>query len=245
MMTGKDDDAPNIREDSFLAELVPQAVEHLAEQHAEDYDAEGGQSRFQAWLAGHTERSVSAAPGEVQKRLSSAPGEVQNRRRIVVDIILLLIKNGRILLRERADTGCGDGAYEPPVGQLADRETIVETAVRVASAEAGIVISAKNVSLAHVMHDVSSGRITFLLKVSRWPGEHTSPGARWFPVGNLPTNMPDRAGVALRNYAVGKRFSTYPEFGSADVGQPSLWNAAGALDQDVDRIEQLAADLIR
>lgn len=64
MMTGKDDDAASIREDSFLAELVPQAAEHLAGQHAGDYDAEDGRARFQSWLAGHTERPVSPAPGE-------------------------------------------------------------------------------------------------------------------------------------------------------------------------------------
>ena len=62
--------------------------------------------------------------------------EVQHRRRVIVDVILLLMRNGRILLRERANTGYGDGAYEPPTGQLADRETIVETAIRVASADA-------------------------------------------------------------------------------------------------------------
>src|SRR5690242_262226 len=85
--------------------------------------------------------------------------EVQHRRRVVVDVILLLMRNGRILLRERANTGYGDGAYEPPTGQLADRETIVETAIRVASAEAGIAIRAENVALAHVMHDVSGSEI--------------------------------------------------------------------------------------
>ena len=166
--------------------------------------------------------------------------EVQHRRRVVVDVILLLMKNGRILLRERANTGYGDGAYEPPTGQLADRETIVETAIRVA-AEAGIAIRAENVSLAHVMHDVSgSGRIAFFLTVSGWQGErgvqgergalgerggqggHAAPGARWFPVGNLPTNMLDRSRVALRNYAEGMRFSTYPAFGPAGTGGPNM-----------------------
>ncbi len=161
--------------------------------------------------------------------------EVQHRRRVVVDVILLLMRNGRILLRERANTGYGDGAYEPPTGQLADRETIVETAIRVAADEAGIVIRAENVSLAHVMHDVSgSGRIAFFLTVSGWHGERTEhlehlehtepapPGARWFPVGKLPTNMLDRSRVALRNYAEGMRFSTYPAFGPVGTGGPAL-----------------------
>ena len=151
--------------------------------------------------------------------------EVQHRRMVIVDVILLLMRNGRILLRERANTGYGDGAYEPPTGELADRETIVETAIRVAAAEAGIAIQAENVSLAHVMHDVSgSGRIAFFLTVSGWQGEYTSPDACWFGVGNLPTNMLDRSRVALRNYAEGMRFSTYPAFGLAG---PALLPASG------------------
>src|SRR6516162_11842216 len=77
--------------------------------------------------------------------------DVSPRRRVVVDVILLLVRNGRVLLRERANTGYGDGAYEPPSGELADRETIVETAIRAAADEAGIVIRAENVSLGHVM----------------------------------------------------------------------------------------------
>ena len=161
--------------------------------------------------------------GEVAFAVDASQG-----RRVVVDVILLLVSNGRILLRERANTGYGDGAYEPPTGQLADRETIVETAVRVASAEAGVVISAGNVSLAHVMQDVSgSGRIAFFLTVSGLEGEYTSPDACWFNLDQLPTNMLDRSRVALRNYAEGMRFSTYPAFGpAAGIGGSGLLAAA-------------------
>ena len=148
---------------------------------------------------------------------TSIAADVTHRRRVVVDVILVLARNGRILLRERANTGYGDGAYEPPSGQLADRETIVETAIRVAG-EAGIAIGAENMSLAHVMHDVSgSGRIAFFLSVSGWTGQPALADVRWFPVGDLPTNMLDWARVALRNYADGMRFSTYPAFAPAVV----------------------------
>jgi ADP-ribose pyrophosphatase YjhB (NUDIX family) len=162
-------------------------------------------------------------------RASEVAFDIHQRRRVVVDVILLLVRNGRILLRERANTGYGDGAYEPPTGQLADRETIVETAVRVASAEAGVMISAGNVSLAHVMQDVSgSGRIAFFLTVSGWAGECISPDVRWFDLDQLPTNMLDRSRVALRNYADGMRFSTYPAFGPAGLGESELLGAASA-----------------
>jgi 8-oxo-dGTP diphosphatase len=159
--------------------------------------------------------------------------DTSQRRRVVVDVILLLVRNGRILLRERANTGYGDGAYEPPTGQLAERETIVETAVRVAAAEAGVMISAGAVSLAHVMQDVSGhGRIAFFLAVSGWKGEYTSPDASWFDLDNLPTNMLDRSRVALRNYAEGMRFSTYPAFGPARPGADALLGATSAPWQD-------------
>jgi DNA-binding MarR family transcriptional regulator/ADP-ribose pyrophosphatase YjhB (NUDIX family) len=133
------------------------------------------------------------------------------RRRVVVDVYLLLSRDGRILLSQRANTGYGDGAYEPPSGQLAERETIVETAIRIA-AGLGILIAAKQVTLAHVMHDVSGGgRIAFFLDASAWDGEPAA-DLRWFPFRELPTNMLDRARVALRDYSDGMRFSTYPAF---------------------------------
>jgi 8-oxo-dGTP diphosphatase len=158
---------------------------------------------------------------------TSIAAGVSPRRRVVVDVILLLTSHGRVMLRERANTGYGDGAYEPPSGELADRETIVETAIRVASA-AGIVISAENVSLAHVMHDVSgSGRIAFFLSVSGWAGQPTPPDAGWFPLADLPTNMLDRARVALRNYADGMHFSTYPAFALAGTGEADGFHVVG------------------
>jgi 8-oxo-dGTP diphosphatase len=161
--------------------------------------------RGEAIIMGRTGSTMTAA-------------DTSRRRRVEVDVILLLTRNGRILLRERANTGYGDGAYEPPSGQLAERETIVETAIRVASA-AGIAITAEHVSLAHVMHDVSgSGRIAFFLSASGWAGQPTSSDVRWFPVADLPTNMLDRARVALRNYADGMRFSTYPAFRPSGIG---------------------------
>jgi hypothetical protein len=58
-MTEKNDDAASVREDSFLARLVPQVAERLAEQHVENFDAEAGLARFQTWLDAHTKKPVS------------------------------------------------------------------------------------------------------------------------------------------------------------------------------------------
>jgi ADP-ribose pyrophosphatase YjhB (NUDIX family) len=143
---------------------------------------------------------------------------------LIVDIHLLLVSNGDLLLGRRANTGYGDGAYEPPSGRLAERETLVEAAVRVAAAQVGIALDPARMSLAHVLHDVSgAGRMAFFLTADGWPDE-ASPmppvqAARsysdfgWYPLTDLPANMIDRARVAVRNYAAGARFSTYPAFG--------------------------------
>jgi 8-oxo-dGTP diphosphatase len=143
---------------------------------------------------------------------------------LIVDVHLLLLSDGELLLGRRANTGYGDGAYEPPSGRLAERETLVEAAVRVAAAQVGIEIDPVQVSLAHVLHDVSGqGRMAFFLTADGWAGEAgavlKNPATRsysdfgWFPLTELPANMIDRARVAVRNFAAGARFSTYPAFG--------------------------------
>jgi 8-oxo-dGTP diphosphatase len=143
---------------------------------------------------------------------------------LIVDIHLLLVSGGDLLLGRRANTGYGDGAYEPPCGRLAERETLAEAAVRVAAAQMGVALEASDVTLAHVLHDVSgAGRMAFFLTADGWAAEACpvppATGSRsycdfgWYPLTDLPANMIDRARVAVRNYAAGARFSTYPAFG--------------------------------
>ena len=145
---------------------------------------------------------------------------------LIVDVHLLLVHNGDLLLGRRANTGYGDGAYEPPSGRLAERETLVEAAVRVAAAQVGIALDPAGVTLAHVLHDVSgAGRMAFfltedldLLTAGGWTAGVAGPASSysdfgWYPLTDLPANMIDRARVAVRNYASGARFSTYPAFG--------------------------------
>lgn len=145
----------------------------------------------------------------------TSPG--RHHFQLIVDVHLLLLREERVLLGRRANTGYGDGAYEPPSGRLDERETIVEAAVRVA-AEAGIALDPARVTLAHVMHDVSgSGRIAFFLTAETWggPAADAADGYSdlgWFPLDALPANMMARARAALRNIAAGASFSTYPDF---------------------------------
>jgi 8-oxo-dGTP diphosphatase len=157
------------------------------------------------------------------KTLTKTPGDHVTRHsrhiQLIVDVHLLLLRDGQVLLGRRANTGYGDGAYEPPSSRLDERETIVEAAIRVAAAQTGIKLDPARVSLAHVMHDVSgAGRIAFFLTADDWEGPVGGAAASysdldWFPLAALPANMIDRARVAVRNFAAGAPFSTYPAFG--------------------------------
>jgi 8-oxo-dGTP diphosphatase len=145
-------------------------------------------------------------------------GRARQHYQASVDVHVLLMRDGRVLLGRRSNTGYGDGAYEPPSSRLDERETVVEAAIRVARAQAGIALSPAHVTLAHVMHDVSgAGRIAFFLTADGWDGEPGGSCASysdlaWFGPDDLPANMIDRARVAVRNYAAGIGFSTYPAF---------------------------------
>ena len=155
---------------------------------------------------------------------------------LIVDVHLLLLSDGDLLLGRRANTGYGDGAYEPPSDRLAERETLVEAAVRVAGTQVGIELDAGRVSLAHVMHDVSGhGRMAFFLTADGWErpsdidatarlagtGSYSDFG--WYPLTELPANMIDRARVAVRNYAAGAASPpTRPSACSAAAHRPAI-----------------------
>src|SRR6201987_687647 len=88
-------------------------------------------------------RMASRAGHRVMTRTLTQPLAADAARhsrhfQLIVDVHLLLLNQGEVLLGRRANTGYGDGAYEPPSGRLAERETLGEAAVRVAAAPIGI-----------------------------------------------------------------------------------------------------------
>lgn len=71
-MTGKNDDAAHAREDSFLAEPIPQVTEHLAERHAGNFDAEADQAHLETRLAADTKDPAAPAEGRADARYARA-----------------------------------------------------------------------------------------------------------------------------------------------------------------------------
>lgn len=115
---------------------------------------------------------------------------------------LVLIKNNKILLLRRYNTGYHDGDYSMVAGHLDGGESFREGMVRETKEEAGIILNSKDLEVVHVMHrqedftDVGKReRVDIFIKPNKWDGElknlepEKCDDIGWFPLDNLPKNM--------------------------------------------------------
>lgn len=143
--------------------------------------------------------------------------EVKKKRlKLVVDVHLFLVKEGRILLLLRKNTGYADGKYHVPAGHLEAGETVIDALIREAEEEVGVRMKPEDVRLAHVMHNKDGGgRMGWFFEVRRWerevenrePEKHGEIG--WFEFGDLPEEMVDYAREAIKCYRKGEVFSEF------------------------------------
>lgn len=130
---------------------------------------------------------------------------------------LFLIKDNKILLLRRANTGYEDGNYSVPAGHLDGNETVTQAMAREAFEEAGVIINPKDFTVMHVMHRQSKEeRIDFFLTTSEWKGEpeiketDKCDDLSWFTLDSLPENVIPYVRFAIENY---KNNVLYSEFG--------------------------------
>lgn len=69
---------------------------------------------------------------------------------------LILIKDNKILLLRRANTGFKDGFYSMVAGHVDPGETFTDCIIREAQEEAGITLTIQDISVMHMMHRKSS-----------------------------------------------------------------------------------------
>lgn len=111
---------------------------------------------------------------------------------------LFLVKDGKILLLRRFNTGYEDGKYSVVAGHIDENETAKRTMIREAKEEAGIDISAEDLQVAHVMHRKGKApgneRIDFFFTAKQWTGElrnmepEKCDDLSWFELDKLPDN---------------------------------------------------------
>jgi len=137
---------------------------------------------------------------------------------IVPEASLLLIREGKVFLLRRANTGYEDGKYCFPAGHKEKGETPMQTAIREAKEEVGIEVSPKHLTMIHVMYrncGADGERPAFFFHASEWIGEpknmepEKADDAKWFLLSELPEMMPYMCEM-LERY---KRGKVYSEFG--------------------------------
>lgn len=129
------------------------------------------------------------------------------RFKLIVAVHLFIIKDNKILLLRRFNTGYEDGNYSVVAGHIDGNETIKNACIREANEEANITIKEDDLNVVHVMHRKSNDeRIDFFVECKIWSGEITNNEPNkcndlsFFDLNNLPTNIIPYVKFAIENY---------------------------------------------
>ena len=122
---------------------------------------------------------------------------VKERFKIIPSVYLVLIKNNKILLSRRYNTGYFDNNYSFPAGHLDGEETLKQAMAREAKEEIGIVLDSADLELIHIMNRQipDNERVDFFFTVKKWQGEpkimesEKCDDLNWFELNNLPQNI--------------------------------------------------------
>ena len=109
---------------------------------------------------------------------------------------LILVKDNKILLLRRFNTGYEDGKYSMVAGHLDGNETFIQSIIREAQEEAGITIKSEDLDVVHVMHRKvpTHERVDAFVRARAWEGEprikepDKCDDMQWFELDKLPEN---------------------------------------------------------
>jgi 8-oxo-dGTP diphosphatase len=139
----------------------------------------------------------------------------------IQEVSMILLRDGKVCLLRRANTGYEDGKYCFPAGHKEPGESPIAGAVREAFEEIGITVDPARVKHAHTMHrhchdhTPMHERVAYFFTVDAWEGEPTNAELAkcdhlgWFDFDALPEMMPYMK-AALGHIRAG---TSYSEFG--------------------------------
>jgi ADP-ribose pyrophosphatase YjhB (NUDIX family) len=139
-----------------------------------------------------------------------------NRFTLHAAVYLILVKEGKILLLRRYNTGWQDGNYTLLAGHVDGNESIAETMSREALEEAGIDIKPADLNVVHTMHQIGDREyIDFYLVARQWQGNpkimepDKCDDMQWFKQDQLPASILPTLKQALQCYLNKETFSEF------------------------------------
>lgn len=121
----------------------------------------------------------------------------KDRHKVIPASYLVLMREDKVLLLRRFNTGYEDGKYSLPAGHVDAGETFTEALRREVSEEVGVALRQEDVRVAHIMHRKSidgSERVDTFFITEKWEGEirnmepHKCDELSWHALENLPEN---------------------------------------------------------
>jgi ADP-ribose pyrophosphatase YjhB (NUDIX family) len=126
---------------------------------------------------------------------------------------MFFLREEKILLIRRFQTGYMDGHYSVPAGHLDGNESVRLAAVREAREEIGVLIDPEDIRFAGVFHrSEGDERVDFFMQVKSWNGEPVNAEPekcdelRWAGIDELPENTIPYIRQAIENYRSGILF---------------------------------------
>ncbi|MFG1793968.1 NUDIX domain-containing protein [Nocardia sp. NPDC049149] len=127
---------------------------------------------------------------------------------IAVAVQLLIVRDGRLLLTRRHNTGFADGDWNAPGGRLEQGEHVLAAVIREANEEVGVQLvpdEVRMVAVLHIQSPLGGTRIVFTFHAETWTGEpynrepERCSDLRWFGFDEIPpaTLLSTRAGLNL------------------------------------------------
>jgi 8-oxo-dGTP diphosphatase len=139
--------------------------------------------------------------------------------RHLIDVHLLLVRDGHLLLTRRRDTNpIFDGLWHLPSGKLDAGESALHAAAREADEEIGVIVEPSDLRHVHTLHVNGSGpepRLGLFFETRRWVGEPTNrepdkcSAVSWFPLDELPEQLIDYPAAGIHAYLTGDPFSIH------------------------------------
>lgn len=127
----------------------------------------------------------------------------------------ILIRDNKVLLLFRHNTGRKDNFYGFPGGMLDPQESVMQGAIREAREEIGIEIMPEDLELVHCVSSIENNieLIVFYFLVRSWndepvnaePEKHSS--LEWHSLNALPANLMERNKQVLTLISKGVRYS--------------------------------------
>ncbi|MDD2913511.1 MAG: NUDIX domain-containing protein [Candidatus Paceibacterota bacterium] len=144
--------------------------------------------------------------------------EKKERFKLIPEVYLIFVRNNKILLSRRFQTGYEDGNYSMIAGHADGNETMREALAREAEEEGGIKIDPAELRHVLTMHRYCKDheRIGFYFTVDKFNGEiknkepNKCDDLSWFPLSRIPKNTIPYIRFAIDCYSTEQR---YCEFG--------------------------------